>query len=121
MLLWGRGEPELLTAAVRSAGAGRPTVLVVEGDPGVGKTTLLDELVHRAGSFHVLSADGLEDEDVPFGVLAQWGSTSGSRRAVGWRRRSTQPEAFETGSTPRLPQALYSCVSTTCNGLTPSQ
>jgi DNA-binding CsgD family transcriptional regulator len=73
VLLWGRGEPEFLTAAVRSAGAGRPTVLVVEGEPGVGKTTLLDELVRRAGSFHVLSADGLEDEDVPFGVLAQWG------------------------------------------------
>jgi len=73
VLFWGRGEPEALSAAVRSAATGRPTVVVVEGEPGVGKTTLLDELLRRAGPFRLLAADGLEDDDVPFGVLAQWG------------------------------------------------
>ncbi len=73
MLLWGRGEPETLSAAVHSATAGQPTVLVIEGEPGIGKTTLLDELLRRAEPFQLLTADGLEDEDVPFGVLAQWG------------------------------------------------
>ena len=83
VLSWGRGEPELLWAAVRSAGAGRPTVVVIEGGPGVGKTTLLDELGQHARAFSLLAADGPEDEDVPFGVLAQWGvdlrSVSGGR------------------------------------------
>lgn len=73
MKLWGRGELETLDAAVSRAREGGPAVLIVEGEAGVGKTTLLDELVGRAGGFRTLDADGVENDDAPFGALAQWG------------------------------------------------
>ena len=47
--------------------------MTVRGDPGMGKTSLLDELRSRATDFQVLAADGLESERIPFSVLAQWG------------------------------------------------
>jgi ATP/maltotriose-dependent transcriptional regulator MalT len=59
---------ELLTSARR----GRSAALVIEGEPGVGKTALLDDAVDRAGGMTVLRARGVESEvDLPCGGLAQ--------------------------------------------------
>lgn len=62
-------------AAVRDrAAAGQPSVLVIEGDPGVGKSTLLDEMVSGAGGFRVMTAAGYESGvATPYAVLAEWG------------------------------------------------
>ncbi|MFY1671925.1 LuxR C-terminal-related transcriptional regulator [Plantactinospora sp. WMMB334] len=70
--LWRPDWLDLLEEGLRRARAGTPTVVCVSGTAGVGKTSLLDELVGRAGDFIVLTAEGLEDFQLPFGVLSQW-------------------------------------------------
>jgi DNA-binding CsgD family transcriptional regulator len=60
-------------AALDQARSGHPVALTVVGDPGTGKTSLLDEAVQRAADFRVLSADGFESARAAFDVLAQWG------------------------------------------------
>jgi DNA-binding CsgD family transcriptional regulator/tetratricopeptide (TPR) repeat protein len=42
--------------------SGRSEVLVVRGDPGIGKTTLLDQAVEQASGFLVARATGVESE-----------------------------------------------------------
>jgi hypothetical protein len=74
MRLWDAEQRAAMTGAVERAAAGSPTVLVVEGEPGTGKTSVLDEVVDLAGGFRVLAADGLDTGDsAPYDVLAQWG------------------------------------------------
>ena len=63
---------ERLEAALDRARAGRPTVLVIEADAGLGKTALLSELVRRAADYRIARADGLESDRSPFTLLAQW-------------------------------------------------
>ena len=41
---------------------GRSEVLVVRGEPGIGKTTLLDQAVEQASGFQVARATGVESE-----------------------------------------------------------
>lgn len=57
-------EQELarIDAVLREATGGASTALVIEGDPGVGKTTLLDAARSRASGFTCLSARGTESE-----------------------------------------------------------
>jgi DNA-binding CsgD family transcriptional regulator len=58
-----------LVAAVR---AGQSRVLVVRGDPGVGKTALLDELAGQAVGCRVVHAAGMQSEmEFAFGGLYQ--------------------------------------------------
>jgi DNA-binding CsgD family transcriptional regulator len=55
-----------------SAQDGRSAALVVEGEPGVGKTALLNDTVDRVHGMTVLRARGVESEvDLPCGGLAQ--------------------------------------------------
>ena len=59
---------ELLDAARDS----RSGALVVRGEPGIGKTALLDDTRERAEDMHVLSARGVESEaELPFAALHQ--------------------------------------------------
>ncbi len=59
---------ELLDAARDS----RSGALVVRGEPGIGKTALLDDAQERAADMHVLSARGVESEaELPFAALHQ--------------------------------------------------
>lgn len=55
-----------------SLGAGDGRALVVRGDPGIGKTTILDALVARCGDdFEVLRAGGVETEaELAFAALS---------------------------------------------------
>jgi DNA-binding CsgD family transcriptional regulator len=73
VLLWGDKQLAVLDRSLDQARAGHPTTLTVVGDAGLGKTSLLDELVARAAGFRVLTADGFENARSPFHVLAQWG------------------------------------------------
>jgi hypothetical protein len=59
----------------RQAWSGEPATLVVTGEPGVGKSTLLDELVRRADGFHVLPSEALEGDIEPCSSLVGWGVT----------------------------------------------
>ncbi|MDX6326753.1 MAG: hypothetical protein QOK15_3107, partial [Nocardioidaceae bacterium] len=64
MLVGRAAERDRLRAVVERARAGHAGALVVHGEPGVGKTALLDELVAAAASddVRVLATQGLESE-----------------------------------------------------------
>ncbi|MEV4312677.1 AAA family ATPase [Actinocrispum sp. NPDC049592] len=69
MTLAGRGrEVAALTAALARIG-GQPWVVEVVGEPGIGKTRLLDELVERARAAELLVLTGRGRPDADFGVL----------------------------------------------------
>lgn len=60
---------EALLATVRDGGSAG---LVVHGDPGVGKSALLDQLAASAAGFEVVRATGVEGEvDLPYAGLHQ--------------------------------------------------
>ncbi len=72
-MLQGRAhELALLDDRLAAARRGHSFALLVQGEPGIGKSALLDEAVRRAAGFRVLRAAGYEAEaDIPFaGVSA---------------------------------------------------
>ena len=75
MLLWEGAQLAALDRGVLQARAGQPTLIVIEGESGTGKTSLLTELLLRAREFQLLPAEGLESDETPaaYTVLAQWG------------------------------------------------
>jgi RNA polymerase sigma factor (sigma-70 family) len=65
-------ERELLDRLLEAAGSGEGGVLVVYGEPGVGKTALLDYSVEAARTFRVLRTVGVEREmELPYAALQQ--------------------------------------------------
>jgi DNA-binding CsgD family transcriptional regulator len=61
-----------MTALLQAARDGEGGVLVIHGDPGVGKTALLDSAVQSADGFRTVSAVGVEGEmELPFAALQQ--------------------------------------------------
>jgi len=72
-VLLGR-ERELfaIDQALAAARLGKSARLVIRGEPGIGKTALLQYAVEHAGSMRVLTAHGVEFEaDVPFAGLSE--------------------------------------------------
>jgi DNA-binding CsgD family transcriptional regulator len=65
-------EREALDRVVADTEAGTSQVLVVRGEPGIGKSLLLDYLAERASSSHVVRTAGIESEmDLAFSGLHQ--------------------------------------------------
>jgi len=62
MLVGREAEQQRLDLLLRQAQAGISGVLVLRGDPGIGKTALLDYARSRASSMRVLRATGIEAE-----------------------------------------------------------
>jgi DNA-binding CsgD family transcriptional regulator len=72
MLLGRRSEREVLDGLLRGARAGRSGVLVVRGEPGVGKTALLEYAIESASDLTVAHAVGVECEmELAFAALHQ--------------------------------------------------
>ncbi len=71
--LFGRtGELEILGRLIANARSGRSAVLVVRGEPGIGKTELLRHLFAEATGFGVARVAGVESEmELPFAGLHQ--------------------------------------------------
>jgi DNA-binding CsgD family transcriptional regulator len=71
--LFGRtGELEILRQLVAKVRSGRSAVLVVRGEPGIGKTELLRHLIAQAPGFWVARVAGVESEmELPFAGLYQ--------------------------------------------------
>ena len=66
------GERDVLDRLVDAVRAGESRVLVIRGDPGVGKTVLLDYLAGRAGGCRVARAAGVQSEmELAFAGLHQ--------------------------------------------------
>jgi DNA-binding NarL/FixJ family response regulator len=62
MLLGRKAEQDQLDLLLRQARAGTSGVLVLTGDPGIGKTALLGYAAERAQSMRILRATGIETE-----------------------------------------------------------
>src|SRR3954469_2135031 len=72
MLLGREKERLALDRPIDEAREGRSGVLALVGEPGIGKTALLDYAAGRAGTMRVLRARGVESEaEVPFAGLAE--------------------------------------------------
>ena len=72
MLLDRLPERGALSGLLDAARAGRSGVLVVRGEPGVGKTALLDWAVESAASLRVVRVAGVESEmELAFAALQQ--------------------------------------------------
>jgi DNA-binding CsgD family transcriptional regulator len=98
------GERAVLASAVLGASTGRPRFVLVDGAPGVGKSTLLADAARtaRCADARVLRAGGIPGEtDFPFGVVRQayelllGNATVAERRA--WLRGAarTVPEILD--------------------------
>jgi DNA-binding CsgD family transcriptional regulator len=72
-MLWGRRQQcEALDGLLADVRAGRSRVLVVRGEPGIGKTALLGYAAETAQDFQVVHAEGVESEmELPFAALHQ--------------------------------------------------
>jgi DNA-binding CsgD family transcriptional regulator len=71
-LLGRRDEREAISRLLQAAEDGIGGALVISGEPGVGKTALLDDTVPDATSFRTVSAVGVEGEmEFPFAALLQ--------------------------------------------------
>jgi hypothetical protein len=67
-----RGECEMLDRLVADVRAGQSRVLVLCGEPGAGKTALLDDLVQRAAGCRIARVTGVEPEmEMAFAGLHQ--------------------------------------------------
>src|SRR5690349_16115534 len=67
-----RSECDALDRLVEAVGAGESRALVVRGEPGVGKTALLEYLVEQAAAFRVVRAAGVQSEmELAFAGLHQ--------------------------------------------------
>ena len=67
-----RGEREVLDRLVDAVGTGASRALVVRGEPGVGKTALLEYLVEQASNCRVVRAAGVQSEmELAFAGLHQ--------------------------------------------------
>src|SRR5205085_3600757 len=71
MLIGRAQERGLLDELLQRGHAGVSAALIVHGEPGIGKSTLLEHLIARAEGFTVLSAHPLEAEtELPFAGLS---------------------------------------------------
>src|ERR1700744_4723124 len=67
-----REERQALGGLLRTVRGGQSRVLVVYGEPGVGKTTLVESAISSASGFRVMRAVGVESEmELAFAALQQ--------------------------------------------------
>jgi DNA-binding CsgD family transcriptional regulator len=90
MVFVGRTEElGVLEREFARARAGESRLVLIEGEPGVGKSSLLSKFVSRLAGAWVLRGGGDESEMlVPYGVLAQLAAAGGERRPGGWESLS---------------------------------
>src|SRR5260370_351401 len=72
-MLWGGGQQSgALDGLLAEVRAGYSRVLVVSGEPGIGKTALLGYAAQAAPDFQLARAEGVESEmELPFAALQQ--------------------------------------------------
>src|SRR5256885_944280 len=72
MLRGRRAEREALDRLFAAVRTGRSQVLVLQGEPGIGKPALLEYAVERADDFRIARAAGIESEmELPYAALHQ--------------------------------------------------
>jgi DNA-binding CsgD family transcriptional regulator len=72
VLLGRERERQAIAAVTASAASGTSATLALVGEPGIGKTALLEDAAERAAGMQVLRARGIESEaQVPFASLLE--------------------------------------------------
>lgn len=72
-LIGRRAETDVLVELLDAVRSGRSQALLLRGEPGVGKTALLEHLAGQASDCRVLRAAGVQAElELPFAGLHQW-------------------------------------------------
>jgi DNA-binding CsgD family transcriptional regulator len=103
-LLGRRGECETLDRLLQSVRSGQSEVLVLRGEPGIGKTALLEYVVEQASGWRVARAAGVQSEmELPFAGLHQLcGPMLDRLGELASPQRAALREAFglEQGSAP---------------------
>ena len=112
---------EELLAAVR---AGRSAAVVVRGEPGIGKTSLLQHAASRADGARIVHAEGVEAEmELPFAGLQQHGTVDAGPQVEprGQSRRGLRQRKVATSRQPRktaIPSKYRANMSReSCDGL----
>jgi DNA-binding CsgD family transcriptional regulator len=101
MLLGRDREREAIDRRLEDARQGRGCALAIVGEPGIGKTALLDDAAASAGGMVVLRARGIESEaQVPFAGLLEL-----LRPALGLLDRIPPPQASALGGALALEPA----------------
>jgi predicted ATPase len=102
-----RGECQVLDRLIDAVRAGESRALVVRGEPGVGKTALLDYVVEQASGCRVARATGVQSEmELAFAAVRScarrcWIASSVSRFRSVMRcgpRSASVPARRRTGS-----------------------
>ena len=89
MLLGRQAEQLIVDELLDSARAGRSAVMVIRGEPGIGKSALLDYARSHAAGMTVLRSVGIEAEhELPFAALHQL-----LRPCLGLQERLPVPQA----------------------------
>ncbi|AUG78306.1 transcriptional regulator [Kitasatospora sp. MMS16-BH015] len=107
-MLYGRaGEQQVVDRLLAQARDGRSAALVLRGEPGIGKSALLDHAEERAEGFRVIRAAGVESEaELPFaGLGLLLGSAADRLSALPGPQRRALEAAFglaEQGPGDRL-------------------
>jgi DNA-binding CsgD family transcriptional regulator len=104
-MLQGReAEQRKLDGLLRRARAGRSAVLVLRGEPGIGKTALLGYAASRAEGMRVLSAAGVETEaEIAFaGLYSLLHPLAGQLSALPVRQAAVLRAALGLGGGPAL-------------------
>ena len=71
-LIGRQGEIETLNRSLETATGGMSAVLVVRGEPGIGKTALVEHVIEARPDIHVARVKGIESEmEWPFAALHQ--------------------------------------------------
>src|SRR3954469_4123668 len=72
LLLGAQREREVLDRLLEAARAGSGSVLLVHGEPGAGKSVLLEYAAESAREFRVVRTAGVEGEmELPYAALQQ--------------------------------------------------
>src|ERR1700683_2122932 len=104
MLLDRLPERAPLSELLDAAQAGRSGVLVVRGEPGVGKTALLEYAIESAAGLRVARVAGVESEvELAFAALEQlWAPMLGQLGGLPDPQRAALGAAFglNTGAAP---------------------
>src|SRR5690348_10721538 len=98
-LLGRHGERAVVDGVLDQAREGSSAVLVVRGEPGIGKTALLGYAAGRAVGFRVMRAWGVESEmELAFAGLNQLPRPQGDALAVAFGMQEGQaPDRFLVG------------------------
>src|SRR3954469_7500523 len=99
-LLGREREREVLDRLLEAARGGHGGVLVVDGEPGVGKTALLEHAVEAAREFRVLRTAGVEGEmELPYAALQRlWAPISDLMEPLPAPQREALAVAFGLSS-----------------------